>query len=203
MRLNFPSLILASGSPRRRSLFQTAGFDVSFAHPDVAETFSDTLPPAEVPSFLALQKSMAVNSPLLVVTADTVVVIDGEILNKPIDASEAKWMLNKLRGRSHEVYTGVCMRKGEIQHCFTEQTTVTMSDYTDAFIEQYIASGAPFDKAGGYGIQDAMGLFGVKHISGCFYNVMGFPMARFYEELSIFLRKNASHFEINDIFKNE
>jgi septum formation protein len=187
--ISFPPLILASGSPRRRELFTLAGFDVTFENPNVTEDYPSTLLLEEVPAFLAVNKSKAVKSHNLVISADTIVVINNRILNKPTTAQEAREMLQTLNNTTHTVYTGVCIRKEDKMQCFTEKTLVTMAHNTDVFIAAYIQTGSPYDKAGGYGIQDQMGFFGVTKIEGCFYNVMGFPMARFYAELTQFLLK--------------
>lgn len=187
--MNFPPILLASGSPRRRQLLTEAGFEVSFTSPDVDESVPSELPAEEIPVFLAYKKSLAVVSELLVVTADTIVSIEDEILNKPKSDKEAFEMLSKLSGKSHKVYTGVCIRKGNRTHGFVESSTVFFKTLSPEFIKTYIRKCSPFDKAGSYGIQDMMGYFGVRGIEGCYYNVMGFPMSRFYDELITFLNE--------------
>lgn len=125
--------------------------------------------------------------PNVLVTADTIVCIDDEIINKPADADEAFGMLKKLNGRMHEVFTGVCIKTDENEHVFYQKTEVYFHTLTDEELYFYIEKYQPFDKAGAYGVQDWMGYIGVRKINGCFYNVMGFPMAAFYRELQQFL----------------
>jgi septum formation protein len=187
-----PALLLASQSPRRHQILQEAGFDFQVLRIEADEDFDPTMPPERVCEFLAEHKSMhyhgAISTKVLV-TADTIVWIDGQVLNKPADATEAKAMLRQLSGRTHEVYTGVCLRNDQKTKVFQERTQVKFHPLSDEEIEAYIASGSPFDKAGSYGIQDWMGYLGVAGIEGCFYNVMGFPVSRFYRELQAFCQE--------------
>ncbi|MCK9482032.1 MAG: Maf family protein [Bacteroidia bacterium] len=187
--MNFPQILLASGSPRRRFLLQDAGFDVSFANPDVNEDFPESTPAPQIPLLLAQRKNLAIESDKLIVAADTIVCLENEILNKPSNADEAFQMLSKLSGKVHSVFTGVYIRLGTKQHGFVEESRVFFKELKPDFIKSYIKEYHPFDKAGSYGIQDMMGYFGIYRIEGCYYNVMGFPLARFHEELSNFLVK--------------
>jgi septum formation protein len=187
-----PALLLASQSPRRHQILTEAGFDFQVLRIEADEDFDEALPPEQVCEFLAEHKSKhypGVISPKVLVTADTIVWIDAQVLNKPADAAEAKAMLQQLSGRTHEVYTGVCLRNEQKKRVFHERTRVKFHALTDEEIEAYIASGSPFDKAGSYGIQDWMGYLGVSGIEGCFYNVMGFPVSRFYRELQAFCQE--------------
>lgn len=188
----FPPITLASTSPRRQQLFMQAGFEVQFINPNVDENFPDFLAPHQIPGFLAEKKSLAIQSDEneLLVTADTIVAFDGAVLNKPTSVEEATQMLSTLSGNNHDVYTGVCIRMGKNFKVFTEKSTVYFKYLSPAFIQYYIDTCKPFDKAGAYGVQDLMGLFGVKKIDGCFYNVMGFPMSAFYDELNAFCKKH-------------
>ncbi|MFZ9755527.1 MAG: Maf family protein [Bacteroidia bacterium] len=184
-----PELILASQSPRRQQILREAGFSFEVQALNADESFEEALAPDEVAEYLARHKSQhftAAISPKILVTADTLVYLDGHILNKPVDAAEAHSMLRQLSGQTHTVYTGVCLRTEAQMHSFCEETQVRFHDLSDAEISTYIASGSPFDKAGSYGIQDWMGYLGVAGINGCFYNVMGFPVSRFYRELQAF-----------------
>ena len=183
--LRYP-FVLASGSPRRKQLLTDAGFAFTIETRPTDEAFPDIMPPDDVAEFLARQKAAEFqhDSPnRLILTADTVVILDNQILNKPADAAEAYRMLRSLSGRSHRVRTGVCiLAPGELIS-FTDEAVVTFSALTDAEIEYYIRVCQPFDKAGAYGAQDFIGLIGVERIEGSFYTVMGLPMHRVYQAL--------------------
>lgn len=141
--------------------------------------------------FLAQHKSQHHHQPIgerVLITADTIVYIDGQVLNKPQSVEEAQQMLQTLSNQTHSVYTGVCLRNDEKTHTFYDHTQVSFHDLTPAEIAHYVAHYKPFDKAGSYGVQDWMGYVGVKGIQGCFYNVMGFPVAKFYRELAAFCK---------------
>ncbi len=183
--LHYP-LVLASGSPRRKQLLTDAGFAFTIETRPTDEAFPDTMPPDDVAEFLARQKADEFrhdSGNRLIITADTVVILDNQILNKPADAAEAYQMLRSLSGRSHRVRTGVCiLAPGELTS-FTDEATVTFANLTDAEIEYYIQVCKPFDKAGAYGAQDFIGLIGVQRIEGSFYTVMGLPTHRVYQAL--------------------
>lgn len=188
--LRYP-LVLASGSPRRKQLLTDAGFAFTIETRPTDEAFPDTMPPDDVAEFLARQKAAEFSHDLgnrLILTADTVVVLNNRILNKPADAAEAYRMLRALSDRSHRVRTGVCIlapgdaSSGEIIS-FTDEATVTFAELTDAEIDYYIRVCQPFDKAGAYGAQDFIGLIGVERIEGSFYTVMGLPTHRLYQAL--------------------
>lgn len=195
LTLRYP-LVLASGSPRRKQLLTDAGFAFTIETRPTDEAFPDTMPPDDVAEFLACQKAAEFNRDVgnrLILTADTVVILDNQILNKPADAAEAYRMLRSLSGRSHRVRTGVCIlapggsvpdvdSPGELVS-FTDEAVVNFSDLTDAEIEYYIRVCQPFDKAGAYGAQDFIGLIGVKRIDGSFYTVMGLPTHQVYQAL--------------------
>jgi septum formation protein len=187
---SFPHLLLASKSPRRHQLLSGAGFDFTFVNIEAEESYPSELQKAEVCCFLAEKKAShyteAIGSQILV-TADTIVCLDDEVINKPLDAEDAFAMLKKLSGRMHEVYTGVCLKTDSKSHVFFEKTEVFFHHLTDEEILFYIKTFQPFDKAGAYGVQDWMGYVGVQKVNGCFYNVMGFPVARFYRELQEFM----------------
>jgi MAF protein len=177
--LSNATLILASASPRRRELLAALGmpFDV---HPaDIDERASER-DPARLAEGLALRKARATAEAERagarpVIGADTVVVLDGRVLGKPADADEATAMLSSLRGRTHEVVTGVAVLAGERAAADHARTLVTMRQYTEAEIEHYVASGAPFDKAGGYAIQDPQ-FAPVERCDGCECSVIGLPL---------------------------
>lgn len=179
---------LASQSPRRRSLLQLIGlqFEVIPSHVD-EESCTEQDPVRHVLQ-LSLAKAAEVARRIdsgLVVGADTIVVLDGEILGKPVDEREAVAMLQRLSGRTHEVYTGfaiVCKPEG-LEVTGYEKTSVHFRELQAWEIESYVATGSPMDKAGAYGIQDQSALF-ADRIEGCFYNVVGFPLTKFYLALS-------------------
>lgn len=179
-------LVLASNSPRRRELLE--GLDIDFrveVIEGIAEGYPKGLPVEQVPQYIAREKAAAytVGSGEVLLTADTVVILDGEIMGKPKDAADAFGMLRKLSGRIHQVITGVCLTSVNGQTSFSETTDVTFRELTDGEIDYYINHYRPFDKAGAYGIQEWIGYIGVRSINGSFYNVMGLPVERVYEEL--------------------
>ena len=177
-----PSLVLASASPRRRELLTALGVPFSVRVADVTETFAPSVPAEEQAERLALDKARACPMSLdsegegvVVLGADTIVVLDGVPLGKPESADEARRMLCSLRGRAHEVITGVAVVQGETRCTSHATTLVQMRAYTDAEVEAYIATGDPFDKAGAYAIQHK-GFAPVERIEGCYCNVMGLPL---------------------------
>ncbi len=182
------SLILASASPRRRELLSLAGFDFDVITADVDEVLDASLAPSQLVMSLAFQKASAVaadHGESTVIGADTVVVLDGKVLGKPHSSDEAAAMLGSLSGRTHEVYTGVCLIKGDKVHSFFECTKVMFYPLEKELIESYVASGDCNDKAGSYGIQ-GKGCVLVKGIEGDYFNVVGFPVARFCREIKAF-----------------
>lgn len=179
-------LLLASKSPRRRQLLSSLGFPIEFVSLDIDEHVPVGTPAAQAAKIVARRKAAAAPKPgddEVLVTADTVVVLDGEALGKPADEGQAFQMLRNLSGRSHSVYTGVCLRTATESLSFTERTDVFFRQLTDEEIHYYIDHYRPYDKAGAYGIQEWIGMVGVSRIDGCYYNVMGLPVARLYEHL--------------------
>lgn len=181
-------LLLASKSPRRRELLSQLGFTIDFVDIDVDERLSSPLPPSEVAEHLARRKADAYPAANLtaddvLVTADTVVVHNGRIMGKPRSRDEAIQMLHELSGDSHIVYTGVCLRSLTTDVSFTESTKVTFATVSDSDIEHYVDTYRPYDKAGAYGIQEWIGMIGISSIEGCYYNVMGLPLAALYDRL--------------------
>lgn len=179
-------LILASGSPRRRELLAGLGlpFEVRVL-PGIDESYPDDLPASEVALYISSKKAAAysVAEDELVVTADTVVVLGDEIMGKPKDEDDARRMLRELSGRTHHVITGVCMKTAKDERHFSVTTEVDFRKLTEEEINYYIAQYHPMDKAGAYGIQEWIGYVGVTGLRGSYYNVMGFPVQRFYREL--------------------
>ena len=182
-------LILASNSPRRKELLAGLGvpFEVRVLQ-DIDEHYPESLPVNEVARYIAKEKADAyrriVASDELIITADTVVIVGDEILGKPIDEADAVRMLKLLSGRTHQVTTGVCLLTAEKERCFDVTTDVTFKPLTDEEIHYYVDRYRPFDKAGAYGIQEWIGYIGVTGLHGSYYNVMGLPVQRIYQELT-------------------
>lgn len=186
-------LLLASQSPRRQELLYLAGFDFKVVKIDVEEDFPSHLKAEEIPMFLAEKKADAYTGDLqneILITADTTVWIDDTVLNKPADFDEAYAMLKLLSGKKHHVYTGVCLRTAGKQKVFYEDTEVFFRPLEDDEITHYINTYKPYDKAGAYGIQEWIGYRAVEKIHGCYNNVVGFPVAKFCEELNSFVPNN-------------
>ncbi|WP_088655276.1 Maf family nucleotide pyrophosphatase [Geofilum rhodophaeum] len=185
-------IVLASGSPRRSELLKMAhiNFEVLVV-PDLPETYPDDLALDQIPEYLARQKQAAYASEwgrpdTLVLTADTIVELDGKVLNKPVDREDALRMLGALSGNKHRVLTGVVIKSAQKEVAFTAVTEVWFKSLKKDVLSYYVDQCKPFDKAGAYGVQEWIGLVGVERIEGSFYNVMGLPVGRLYEELSRF-----------------
>lgn len=181
-------IILASASPRRRELL--GGLDVDFevrALPDVDESFPAELQGGDIPLHISKKKADAYRPRMaadeLVITADTIVWLDGSALGKPVDEDDARRMLRNMSGKTHSVFTGVTITTKEVQHSFVAQSDVTFAALTDDEIEYYIAKYKPMDKAGSYGAQEWIGYIGMSNIVGSYFNVMGLPVQRLYSEL--------------------
>ena len=180
-------IILSSNSPRRKELLAGLGVDFEVrVLKGVDERYPDDIPLNEVPLYIAIEKASAytVAKDELVVTADTVVIVDNEILGKPKDWAEAYGMLRKISGKTHQVVTGVCLTTIDDQRSFTVTTDVEFKELSDNEIYYYIDKYRPFDKAGAYGIQEWIGYVGVLSLKGSYYNVMGLPVQRIYEEFT-------------------
>ena len=181
-------VILASGSPRRRELM--AGLGVNYEVrilPDVDESYPDTLQGEEIPLYIANEKADAyipmMQPDELIITADTIVWLDGKVLGKPRDREDALQMLRTMSGRTHEVFTGVCITTTDWQRSFTAQTEVRFATLSEDEIIYYVDNFKPMDKAGAYGVQEWIGFIGVENISGSYYNIMGLPVQKLYREL--------------------
>jgi septum formation protein len=194
VKIKYP-ILLASGSPRRQSLLKELGFNFEIKLKNVDETFPDNLKGKDVALFLAIKKADAYQQEIedgyLVITADTIVCIGDEIMNKPDDFRQAFTMLSKLSGRRHEVITAVCIKTKSITDCFHVSTSVYFKKLTEKEIEYYINTHKPFDKAGGYGIQEWIGLVAVEKIEGSYHNVVGLPVKELYEYLSEHYSENS------------
>ena len=176
-------VILASGSPRRRELM--AGLGVNYEVrilPDVDESYPDTLQGEEIPLYIAKEKADAyipmMQPDELIITADTIVWLDGKVLGKPRDREDALQMLRTMSGRTHEVFTGVCITTTDWQRSFTAQTEVRFATLSEDEIIYYVDNFKPMDKAGAYGVQEWIGFIGVENISGSYYNIMGLPVQK-------------------------
>ena len=188
MQITNHHLILASNSPRRKELL--SGIDVDYEIrilPDIDESYPDTLPPEKVAEFIAQKKASAYLPVLkqneLLITADTVVLLNDKIYGKPTDNADAKRMLRDLSGKTHRVITGVCLTSKEKQVVFSDTAQVTFAHLSDEEINYYVEKYRPMDKAGAYGVQEWIGYVAVKHIEGSYFNVMGLPIHRVYEEI--------------------
>lgn len=182
-------VILASGSPRRRELLSGLGIDYTIkVLPDVNEAYPETLKGEDIPLYIAREKAEAylkgIESDELIITADTIVWLDNEVLGKPTDERQAKVMLRMLSGKTHHVITGVCLTTSEFQKSFTTTTEVTFAKLSEEEIDYYVEKYRPLDKAGAYGIQEWIGFVGVEAINGSYFNVMGLPIQRLYKELA-------------------
>jgi septum formation protein len=178
-------LILASSSPRRANLLRQLGLEFEIVPSSVEENVNGYRSPIRLVTSLAQEKATEVGSKVgsgVIVGADTVVVLDGKQLGKPRDAGEAKRMLTLLSGREHCVYTGFTLLHMPSRQSITdyEVTRVKFRDLSADEVEAYVRSGSCFDKAGAYGIQDDFGAVFVERIDGCYYNVVGFPLTKFY-----------------------
>ncbi|NLT58222.1 MAG: septum formation inhibitor Maf [Clostridiales bacterium] len=182
-----PRFVLASRSPRRQALLQGLGLDLTVRPPDFDEDSVTADTPQQLVERLALGKAASVvqsGDGAVVIGSDTVVVLEGALLGKPRDAAQAADMLGRLSGRAHEVYTGIALIGGGRQAVDCVVTRVFFRDLTPGEIARYIASGEPFDKAGGYGIQGLAATM-VRRIEGDYFAVMGFPLCRFSELLRV------------------
>lgn len=184
----FPfKLILGSASPRRQELLKSLGFEFLIKPTHADETFPADLKAQEIPIYLAEKKADAYPDELketeILITSDTIVWCDGKVLNKPVNFLEGKQMLETLSGKMHEVFTAVCLKSGNKQTTFFDVSKVYFKKLKTEEIEYYLTNYSPYDKAGGYGVQDWIGYIGIDKIDGSFYNVMGLPVKELYEEL--------------------
>lgn len=181
-------IILASKSPRRKELMEGLGIAFEQRTKETEESFPDSLPSEEVAGYLSEKKAKAFLGELenseLIISSDTIVVIDGQILGKPKDDEDAKKMLQKLSGKMHQVYTAVTLMDDIKIQTLTDMTKVYMKELSDVEIDHYINQYRPFDKAGAYGIQEWIGFIAVEKIEGSYFTVMGFPIHLVYKLLN-------------------
>ncbi len=182
--------ILSSKSPRRQELLQKLGIDFEIIIKEVDESFPEYLKKEEIPVFLAELKSKpflnSLNKNDLLITADTIVWLNNRVLGKPNDKKDAISMLQELSGQTHEVISGVCLSSYGKQKSFYAVSKVHFKRLSQIEIEYYVNEFNPTDKAGSYGIQEWIGFIGITHIEGSFYNVMGLPIQKLYEEIQKF-----------------
>lgn len=184
----FPyQIILGSNSPRRQELLKSLGFTFLNKPINADESFPADLQAEEICLYLAEKKADAYPEDLqddeILITADTIVWCEGKVFNKPANFVEGKKMLETLSGKMHEVFTGICLKSGNKQTTFYDVSKVYFKKLKPEEIEYYLTNYSPYDKAGGYGVQDWLGYIGIDKIEGSFYNVMGLPVKELYEEL--------------------
>ena len=189
------NLLLGSKSPRRQDLLKALGLQYTLVDIDVEEIYPIHLQGAEIARYLCELKADAYNNSLLaedsiLVTADTIVWLDGKYIGKPSGKEEAIEMLKQLSGKQHSVFSGICLKSSERKVVFHAHTLVKFRELSSDEIEYYVNHHKPFDKAGSYGIQDWIGYIGITGIEGCYYNVMGFPVEMFYEKLTQFITES-------------
>lgn len=186
-------IILASGSPRRKELLKSLGVTfTTYTDIDLDEDFPAELKGEDIPGYLARKKSDAFKQPLLendiLITADTIVYQEDEVLLKPTDRDDAISILKRISDNRHAVYTGVCLRTRDHVNTFVASTEVKFGELSDEEIEYYVDHYKPYDKAGAYGIQEWIGFVGVEEIHGSYFNVMGLPIHLLYRELEEFVK---------------
>ncbi|MGZ3873978.1 MAG: Maf family protein [Mucilaginibacter sp.] len=181
-----PKIILASKSPRRQELLKLMDIDFRIVLKEVDESYPDGLSPEEIAVYIAEKKAKAFDETVgdeIVLTADTIVCVNDQILGKPENAGHAIEMLQLLSGRMHQVITGVCLLYKHRYHTFYDVSEVYFSKLAEGEIRDYVARYQPFDKAGSYGIQERIGLVGIERINGSYTNVVGLPTEKLYKEL--------------------
>ncbi|MBU0489458.1 MAG: septum formation protein Maf [Bacteroidetes bacterium] len=181
-------IILGSKSPRRQMLLRGLDIDFEVVVRETDENYPDSLTGKEIAEYLAKKKSEAFapdceNAKTLVITADTIVCLNGETINKPVDREDAIRMLKKLSGNCHEVFTGVCIRTKTMVKSFVSESKVYFTNLTEQEICYYVDKYKPYDKAGSYGIQEWIGYVGIQYIEGSYFNVMGLPTRAVYKAL--------------------
>lgn len=191
LNLSRYNIILASNSPRRKELL--SGLNIPYeikTLPDIDESYPDNLIGKDIAIYIAKEKANAYLDQLddntLLITADTIVLLDGKVYGKPSDDTDAKQMLRDLSGKTHQVITGVCITTKDKQVSFGVSSEVRFAKLEDDEIEYYVSNYKPFDKAGAYGVQEWIGYIAVEYISGSYFNIMGLPIQRLYRELKKF-----------------
>jgi len=180
-------IILGSASPRRQELLRGINIPFEVISKDVDESFPLSMTGVGIPMFLAEKKANAykdmMTDELMLITADTIVLLEGKVLGKPKDKEDARKMLQRLSGKTHQVITGVCITTNLRRRTFHTVSEVRFAHLNDAEIDYYLDNYAPYDKAGSYGVQEWIGFIAVEQITGSYFNVMGLPIQRLYNEL--------------------
>ncbi|GAB6010875.1 Maf-like protein [Viscerimonas tarda] len=188
MNLDY-NIILASNSPRRKELLAGLGLKYEVhVLPDVDESYPPDMDKEKVAQYIAEKKAkgythLLIDDKTLIITADTIVLLDGKIYGKPVDEEDAKQMLRELSGKTHKVISGVCLTTKEKQNAFTVTSEVRFATIEESEIDYYVSHYKPLDKAGSYGIQEWIGYVAVEYMSGSYFNIMGLPVQRLYQEL--------------------
>ena len=185
-KLSKYNLILASGSPRRQHLFEELNIPFTIEVKEINELYPEDLKAAEITDYLAELKSKSFTNLQqndLLITSDTIVWFEGMAIGKPKDNDDAFRMLKRMSGKKHYVYTSISIKSMSFKKVFNDKTIVEFEEFTDEEINYYLDNFNPYDKAGSYGIQDWIGLIGVKRIEGSYFNVMGLPVHKLYKEL--------------------
>jgi|TARA_B110000914_G_scaffold63973_1_gene55805 septum formation protein len=190
-KLDKYTIILGSNSSRRKEILEKMNIKVEVRASNIDESITSDINIIEIPVFLAQKKSNSLSKDLkekeILITADTVVIYKEKIITKPKNSLDAKKILEKLSNHTHQVITGVCIRSQNKEHTFSNTTEVTFNKLNDNDIDYYIKQFNPYDKAGSYGIQEWIGLIGVKKIKGSYTNVVGLPSSQVYQELNKFI----------------
>jgi septum formation protein len=184
-------IVLASASPRRRFLLKQLDIEFTSVSAGIDESIPEGMEPDEIAIYLAEKKAdhfpdILKDPKNILITADTLVLVDGKILGKPVDLEDARGMLQILSGNMHQVVTGVCIRSRDKCKSFTDWTNVYFKGFSREEIDYYLTYYKPYDKAGAYGAQEWIGYVGIKRLEGSYFNVMGLPVQRLYEELNQF-----------------
>ena len=185
-KLKNKNIILASKSPRRQQLLKELNIPFTIKTKEVAENYSKLLKKEQITEYLAKLKAAAftnLQEKDILVTSDTIVWFKGKPLEKPKDLENAKKMLRQLSGKKHTVYTSICLKSKSKECVFSDKTTVYFKNLTNEEIDYYVENYQPLDKAGSYGVQEWIGLIGIKKIKGSYYNIVGFPVHKFYKEI--------------------
>lgn len=185
------NFILGSNSPRRSEILKEIGLDFKIIASNIDETIPKGIKNKNVPIYLAKEKAnflaKELNENEILITADTIVLMNDEIITKPLNKKDAKNILQKISNNKHEVITGVCITSNKNQHSFSSKTEVFFNKISDYEIEYYLEKFKPYDKAGSYGIQEWLGLISIRKIIGSYTNVVGMPSSKLYQELNKFI----------------
>ncbi|MDA7803649.1 Maf family nucleotide pyrophosphatase [Crocinitomix sp.] len=186
--LHSKNIILASKSPRRQELLKGLDIEFTVQTRDIDESYPADMIPEDIPEFLALKKAHGfqdiIEENTILITSDTIVILENKVLEKPKTELQAKKMIKKLSNATHIVVTGVCIKTKDETIAFSDHTVVKFMPLTDAEIEYYVQKYKPFDKAGAYGVQEWIGYIGIERLEGSYYNVMGLPVHKVYQALA-------------------